>query len=390
MEDSYYSGLPSGCKAFGFGITPLAVDRWIAKWRSSIDDIEFLLVLSASLTAEVKGISAAGATPDSRKFTAVADAELLLYGPTPSRKTSLPPLPAGVSPALISYVSSKLLGLEPTVVAIGLTDMPCFPHLSIEPLPLGPAQCLSTGKAMDINRVKNLWDQGFEIGRTLQKPLLITECVPGGTTTALAVLTGLGMAVGDLISGSHRNPPMKLKNNLVAKGLARANLGASSSPKDVLAAVGDPFQAFSVGLLIAARQSGVPVLLGGGSQMAAVLGLAIATVDPELRASFVEDISIATTSWLADEVVVCSEKQSSFPRLVHLLGAHYNVNILGLSTGLRFDKSTKRVLLDYEIGYVKEGVGAGALSLLAQINGSSCQQLLEECESAVDKLNDCA
>jgi NaMN:DMB phosphoribosyltransferase len=55
---------------------------------------------------------------------------------------------------------------------------------------------------------------------------------------------------------------------------------------------------------------------------------------------------------------------------------------------LRFYESSKKVLRDYEHGFVKEGVGAGAFSLLAELNGCSCKKLLEGCELAVDQLNE--
>ncbi len=391
MRDSSHPlELPFGCRAFGFGVTPLIAKRWVNIWSSSVNEINFFLVLAGSLTAEIEGISAAGATADSRRYTAIADAELLLSGPVTSRKWPLPLLPAGVSPALISYVASKLLGLKPTVLVAGLSEVPPFSYIEMDAPPFGPANCLGTGKAMNLDRVKRLWEKGFALGVNLQNPLLITECVPGGTTTALAVLTGLGMSVGDLVSGSNRIPPMKLKKDLVTKGLKRAEITSSSSPQALLAAVGDPFQAVAVGLLLGARQAGLPVLLGGGSQMVAVLGVALASIDATLRSGFVEEISIATTSWLADEIVSNSYKQSSFPCLINLLGEYFNVNLLGISSGLRFNGSSKKVLRDYELGFIKEGVGAGALSALAQINGISLQTLLEECELAVDQLDCCS
>lgn len=365
----------------------MKVDNWLKSWNCSIRDIDFLLVLAGSLTAEVEGISAAGATIDSRRYTAVADAELLIKGPSCSRTWPLPPLPAGVSPALISHVASKLLALKPRVLTAGLLETPCLPHIAIDSLSYGPAKCLSTGKAMDLNRVEDLWEKGIVMGRRLCHPLLLAECVPGGTTTALAVLTGLGMSVGDLVSGSNRVPPMRLKNNLVAKGLASSDIGPKSHPKKLLAAVGDPFQAVGAGLLLGAREAGVPVLLGGGSQMVAVLGIALSTIDSTHRSDFVREIAIGTTAWLAEEVIVQPQKQSSFTSLIKTFADFFNVDLLGLSSGLRFHNSSKKVLRDYELGFIKEGVGAGALALLAQINGISCQTLLEECEIAVDQLN---
>ena len=92
-------GLPSGCRAFGAGLALRRNQDWIESWKNDFKDFDALLVLAGSRTAEVEGISDAGATSDSRRYTAVADAELLLKGPCGLKNFSLPPLPAGVSPA---------------------------------------------------------------------------------------------------------------------------------------------------------------------------------------------------------------------------------------------------------------------------------------------------
>ena len=168
-----------------------------------------------------------------------------------------------------------------------------------------------------------------------------------------------------------------------------AKLRDPINPKELIAAVGDPFQPVAVGLLIGARQAGQPVLLGGGSQMLAVLAIALTSVDSSLRNSFVKDVSIATTAWLADEVIHYSSKEkSAFPCLIRQIEDAFNVPLLALSSGLRFSNSSKKVLRDYEVGFVKEGVGAGAFSLLAQLNGFSLDQLIQDCELAVDQLNE--
>ncbi len=345
-----------------------------------------MLVLAGSKTAEVEGISAAGATSESRQYTALADAELLLNGPSIHMNWPLPPLSGGVSPALISYVSSSFLNVKPLVVAIGLSQSPTFPHLAIESPLLGPAECLTSGKAMNMDRVETLWQRGFKMGQKLTKPLLLAECVPGGTTTAHAVLTGLGLKINNLISGSARNPPVDLKKALVQKGLSAAKLGVNPLAKKLIASVGDPFQPFSVGLVLGAREAKQPVLLGGGSQMLAVLALALSVIQPQLRAGFVEEIAIGTTSWLAGETINASQGQKSFIRLIDVFEEFFEIRLLGLASGLNFQETNYKVLRDYEFGYIKEGVGAGALSLLAQLAGVSRRNLVKGCELAVDQM----
>ncbi len=271
MKGDHYVLLPSGVLAFGDGLREQNVDERVKSWQENITNMAFFLILAGSRTAEIEGISAAGSTPASRRYTAVADAELLLRGPLVPKRWPLPPLPAGVSPALISYVASRFLKIKPTVISAGLLQSPPFSHVSLESPEIGPARCLSSGNAMEITRVKLLLDGGFKIGKKLKKSLLITECVPGGTSTAFAVLSGLGINVNGLISGSYRNPPTELKKKLVNQGLKAANLKKNPSSVALMAAVGDPFQPIAVGLLMGAIESVRDVLLGGVCQSVAVL-----------------------------------------------------------------------------------------------------------------------
>ncbi len=386
MVEENYVLLSSGVLAFGKGIQDQNIEEQVKRWNENINNTAFFLILAGSQTAEIEGISSAGSTPISRRYTAVADAELLLRGPMYPKRWPLPPLPAGVSPALISYVASSFLKLKPTVISAGLLQKPSFLHVCLESAEIGPSRCLSSGNAMDISRVKLLLDGGYEIGKKLRESLLIAECVPGGTTTAFAVLSGLGINVNGLISGSHRKPPSELKTRLVNQGLKAAKLKKNPSSLDLMAAVGDPFQPIAVGLLMGARESGQDVLLGGGCQMLAVLALALNDIETESRTKFVEKILIGTTSWLVDESLSSSKQRNSFIHLMNNVSQHFNVNIFGLASGYRFNDSKQKVLRDYEIGYVKEGVGAGALSLLAQIRGLTQKEMIEKCDIEVANL----
>ncbi len=386
MRDNFVR-LPSGCKAFGSRSEPSALGNWLSDWRLGLKNCKFILILAGSRTSEVEGISAAGATPESRRYTAIADAELLIKGPLFSRKWPLPPLVAGVSPALISFVASRFIGLKPLIIPLGIQQSPSFPFISVEPSSLGPSNCLSTGKAMDFLRVQKLWKCGFSMGLESREPLLIAECVPGGTTTAQAILTGLGIPVKGLVSSSLINPPVLIKEELVAKGLRSAGIGAYASSKKLVAAVGDPFQPLAAGLLLGAREAGQPVLMGGGSQMLAVLSLALESLPLKKRASFVEGVAIGTTAWLAEENKTSCNGSGQFERLIENIEKFFEVDILGISCGLRFHNSSEDALKDYELGYVKEGVGAGALAFLAQLNGVTCQQIIEGCEAALKELD---
>jgi uncharacterized protein (TIGR00303 family) len=366
-----------------------AAARWRERWAAAWPATDVLLLLAATDTAAVPGISAAGATPESRRRTAAADAELLERGPQEPPTHALPPLPAGVTPALISHVVLRELGLDPLVVDLGCPVAPAVPHLRLpDPAGAGPARCLSGGRAMEPERVEALLAQGAawggRPGRCAGAPLLIAECVPGGTTTAQAVLTGLGFDVGGLVSGSLPRPAHALKGDLVARGLSAAGLlRAPAEPhpsvdgaraRRVLAALGDPMQPLAAALVLGAVAADRPVLLAGGSQMAAVLALALALAPEELRPRLVAMTAVATTAWVA------CEPHSDLPLLLQRVGERWGLEPLGFAASLRFHGPLHPALADYERGYVKEGVGAGGLALLWEISGRSPLALARLCD----------
>ena len=367
-------------------------DSWTQALEQGWHRSRTLLLLAATDTAAVPGISAAGASPQARLGTAAADAELLLLGPGGRRCHALPPLPAGVSPALISHVVLSQLGLleRTQVLDLGCAIAAAVPHLRLPGLEsAGPARCLSTGQALAPARVAALMQRGSAWGRRWDpaEPLLLAECVPGGTTTALAVLEGLGVAASGLVSGSLRQPAHGLKSALVAQGLAAAGFEkaelaavadplAFAEPLNVLAALGDPMQAFAAGLVGEAAVRGVPVLLAGGSQMAAVLALALALAEPGQRPALADRLVVATTAWVAEEA------GSNLALLLERIGARWQVRPRLEVAALRFHGCSSAALRDYERGYVKEGVGAGGLALLWQLAGRQPGALAEACDAA--------
>jgi len=359
---------------------PLQAERWCHQLAAAAAATRVLLLLAGTATAAVPGISAAGATPESRRLTAAADAELLLLGPAQKRPHALPPLPAGVSPALIARVVVEQLGLDPLVVDAGAAVPPAVPHLQ---LGQGPARCLSGGDAMELQRVRRLLVLGRRWGRQLarlRQPLLVAECVPGGTSTAQAVLQGLGVEAAGLVSGSLREPAHALKAALVARGLAAAQLPSPASAEAVLAALGDPMQPLAAGLVQAAALDGLPVLLAGGSQMAAVLALALELTAAQDRARLTAHAALATTAWVA------AEPSSNLTVLLENLGRRWCVEPLAFAAGLRFSRCRSAELLAFEQGYVKEGVGAGGLAALWQLSGRSLDDLAEACDQACAQL----
>jgi len=145
-----------------------------------------------------------------------------------------------------------------------------------------------------------------------------------------------------------------------------------------------------MGLLIGVRLANQPVILSGGSQMLAVILLVLELLDEKNKDDFIEDVFIATTGWLL--------KDNSLNDLLNLINEKYDVNLLGLASPLNFKSSIYKELKDYEMGHVKEGVGAGGISILAFLNGfknheivSLCQQNLEmmKCIGQISLEKDC-
>ncbi|NBQ38040.1 MAG: TIGR00303 family protein, partial [Synechococcus sp.] len=142
------------------------------------------------------------------------------------------------------------------------------------------------------------------------------------------------------------------------------------------------------GVLVGAVSAEQPLLLGGGCQMLAVLALAMQALPASQRERLVAQVLIGTTGWLADEGAAATS-QSPFEGLVDATAGHLAAALSVLTCGVRFHNSAHQPLRDYERGYVKEGVGAGALLLLAQLRGCSCAELVLDCERALEQLLSC-
>ena len=134
--------------------------------KKNINNFKVFLVIAGTNTSQIPGISAAGISAKSRKITALADAEFMLNGTSKEHKYKLPILNAGVTPALISHVCSKLINVYPVIVPLGIGIKPYFNHLVVEDDNLGPSNCLTTGKSMTKERVINLYERGLAIGKS--------------------------------------------------------------------------------------------------------------------------------------------------------------------------------------------------------------------------------
>ncbi|MBE9028481.1 TIGR00303 family protein [filamentous cyanobacterium LEGE 11480] len=364
---------------------PAIAAAWLQRYRGASPI--FGCVLGFTETALIPGISAAGVTPADRRLTALADAEFLYNGVTNTAPTyPLPPLQAGASPTLISRAIVERLALPICLFDAGLMRPPNVPHHHLDGQ---VAACVSTGQAMTIDRVQHLFLEGVYWGQQLGQQLsqqsqpgylVIGECVVGGTTTAQALLTGLGIDAAQRVNSSHPTCNHHQKQKLVAQGLARSGLVLPPAAKFLdylvlVAAIGDPMQPVVAGMLLtASRYCGV--MLAGGTQMLAVYALAqaLAAASPPIDWR-PEQVVVGTTRWVAEDPT------GDTIALAQAIGP-----VPLLATQLDFSHACFPMLQAYEQGFVKEGVGAGGLAIAASLTAGWTQtQLLRAIEELCDR-----
>ncbi|MFN6461113.1 MAG: nicotinate mononucleotide-dependent phosphoribosyltransferase CobT [Nostoc sp. DedVER02] len=376
-------------------------EEWLRRYRGCLP--LFACVLGFTETGLIPGISAAGRTPEDRKYTACADAEFLYYGPEHKAQYPLPPLAAGASPVLISRAVFESLNIPVHLFNAGLPQPPAVPLIDLGG---APAKCLSGGAAMEITVVHHLFEQGLLWGERLAANMqegyvILGECVVGGTTTALAILTGLGIDAAGKVNSSHPICNHDQKWALVQAGLEKIKgsreqgaggenftLSSSSSPVNPLqlvAAVGDPMQVVVAGMAIAASRS-CGVMLAGGTQMLAVYALINAIAQTYALSWQPEAVVVGTTRWVAEDPTGATVDLALNLGKGNLAQSGGTPTLL--ATNLSFADSRYPQLRAYEQGFVKEGMGAGAACIAAHLSQDWQQhQLLTAIESQLERLS---
>ncbi|QSW99830.1 nicotinate mononucleotide-dependent phosphoribosyltransferase CobT [Haloterrigena alkaliphila] len=321
-----------------------------------------LLPAGTTETALIDGISAAGAAPELMEHTPSADVEILEYG-RPTTAPVTPVSPNGCpTPAAVTRAVREVIGFDATVVDAGLVQPTGAPTVD---LGVEPGADIREPEA--VPDAEAIFDRAHAFGASLpDDDLLIGETVPGGTTTALGVLTALGEPAG--VSSSLPDNPIERKRRVVDEALAASDLAAGDCegrPLAAIRAVGDPVQATVAGIAAGALESEADVTLAGGTQM-----IAIATA---LRHAGVdESLSIATTSFVADE------QGDRLEEACERLDCDLTVTDPG------FDAREHVAMRRYCAGEAKEGVAmGGALSLVPD---GRMDDVLDRLEGVCDRL----
>lgn len=336
---------------------------WLLRYRGQKP--HFACILSFTETSLQPQISSAGTSPEARRYTALADGEYLHSGK--NSQYPLPPLPAGISPAILTRAILTHCNIPLRLFSTGLPGHLTVPHSS---LPIVLAQDLSTGAAMAIQRVEQLFNSGYERGQRLATECpngywVLGESVVGGTTTAQAILTALGYEVAGKVSSSHLQSNHRQKQVLIQAGLRRWREHSRSTEHRIIerqfvdpiaaaSAIGDPMQPVAAGMMLAISQS-TGLLLAGGSQMLAVYALAKAIAQLKNISWNPSQVVVGTTRWVIEDA------SADTVAIAQAVGAPY------LCSQLSFARSPYFQLRAYERGFVKEGTGAGGCAIAAHL-----------------------
>jgi uncharacterized protein (TIGR00303 family) len=316
----------------------------------------FICVISHTETSEIPGITAAGANKDLIKYTPVADAEFLYYGKC-NCINEVPATPDGKpTPALITKTMLDIGNIPFIVVDAGVKVKPDIPILSFD---LKSGYNILKGIAMDLEQVEKAYKYGLILGKQLSKCndlLILGESIPGGTTTALGVMLSLGIDAENKVSSSMSKNPNILKNMVVRESMKNNNIifgSLKDKPFDAISMIGDPMMPSMTGIAQGAIENGGKVMLAGGTQMCAILSI-LKSLDITIANN---NLSIGTTKY------VYNDKTADFKNLVLSINNKVGIFI----ADLHLLESTKLGLKAFANGFVKEGVGAGGVSIATMI-----------------------
>ncbi|MFH0967125.1 MAG: TIGR00303 family protein [Methanobacteriota archaeon] len=302
----------------------------------------FCGILSNTLLSTVPGLSGAGPNPLGSLMVPNLDAELIMQGritscdATPNTQSGCP------TPASITRSMTELAGFPLLLINAGLVHEPIVPCLDLNTCPGGDPR-----DGPSVPDAETLYHWGRWAGRFFSgtyDTLVIGECVPGGTTTALCVLRTLGYDAH--VSSAAVSSPSQLKEEIYASVSSRISDKGILDPLSVIRETGDPMMAVASGII--STYTG-KIYLAGGTQMLAVAAVA--------KGLSMQPPDVITTVYVRNDVSAnCSE-------IAEQIGVSLTV------VDPDFGSLAHSGLVRYCIGEVKEGMGAGGAIFLAHRMG---------------------
>lgn len=335
--------------------------------------MRLLIAGGTTETAKIEGISAAGADSALMAHTPSADLEIVSYGRTVLSPT-LPVSPTGCpTPAVITRAVREVLGFDLVLIDAGLARPTGAPTVGFDRPSDDRERHPATGgdirTATPVPGAGTVFDRARAFATALpDDELLVGETIPGGTTTALGVLSALGERPA--VSSSLPENPISLKREVVEAALAASGLepgDAAGDPIEALESVGDPVLATVAGLVVGAIESGTDVTLAGGTQLAAAAALV-------RHAGVGDPIELATTSFVAEDETAA----------VGTLASDLDLSLSITDPG--FDAEDHPAMDAYVRGEAKEGVGMGGALALAHRSGVPTAEIRDRIRTVYDRL----
>jgi len=296
------------------------------------------------MLSTVPGLSGAGPNPEGSLLVPNLDAELIIQGRITSVDAT-PNTPSGCpTPASITRSMSELSGFPVLFMNAGLVH-----PLNIPSLDMIGAPGQDPRKSTAVPDARGLYKRGQWAGKFFSgtyDTLVLGECVPGGTTTALCVLRALGYDAR--VSSAAITSPARLKEEIVATALERLSHSNVQDAIDIIREIGDPMMAVAAG--IADTYTG-KLYLAGGTQMLAVAAL--------IRAYNIPTPDVVTTIYVQDDPAA------------NCLSIASQIGVSLTAVDPEFGAIGHSGLVRYCIGEVKEGMGAGGAMFLSHLMGYS-------------------
>ncbi|WP_458402878.1 nicotinate mononucleotide-dependent phosphoribosyltransferase CobT [Methanobrevibacter sp.] len=339
----------------------------LTKKLQECDDPVFILTIGTTETSLIDGISGAGPSADLTEYTPASDVEFMVLGEVRCCEAPAETVvgdAAAPTPAKLTKASLQLANIPFIIVDAGSKIKPDVQYLSFGK---EYGRDIRTGKGVlnPLEIFENAKDLGAELSRR-HEMLIIGESIAAGTTTALGVLRALGYEANEKVSGSLPHNPHDMKTKVVDEGLKNAGLDPEKDDIDAIqaiAAVGDPTLPAMAGMVLG---SDIPVILAGGTQMAAVCSI-IKSVQPNFDFS---RINLSTTTYVA------GDESADLFGILKQIDDNITVNVVDP----RFEESEHKGLQNYLKGFVKEGAGAGGAMYTALVLGNSVEKLRKKIE----------
>ena len=327
----------------------------------------FILALSNSATANIKGITQAG-IPGSIHLTPTLDSEFMCTGEVRSLP-SVASTPKGVpTPALISRAIHTLNPFSHIeLLDLGLEVKPDIEYFKIHNFGLDASEAININA--NINAME-LFSKATAFGQTYEckdEYIILGESVPSGTTSARATSLALGYDCDKLFSSSFKAVPNNIRDEVVNDALK--NINKNEDVFSILSKVSDNMIIFVAGFILGLNNR-IPIILAGGTQMASVL-LVVNSILRQMNGKIeTSNLSLCTTSWVYEDA------HSDIKKLIEMLDFELNTYYCDFD----FMLSNHPALKLYDEGEAKEGVGAGGCLAYGFLNGLNSEQITRKVE----------